>query len=63
MSLDDLEPQQPTGQRFEPLNLEDMSIEELDEYIAQLKAEIERVEADIAAKQSQFGAAEALFKS
>ncbi len=63
MSLDDLEPQHPVDQRFEPLNLEDMSIDDLQEYIATLKAEIERVEADIAGKQSQMGAAEALFKS
>ena len=63
MSLDDLEPQQPAGQRFEPLNLEDMSIDDLEEYIGELRAEIGRVEADIAAKRSQLGAAQALFKS
>ena len=63
MSLDDLEPQHPVAQSFEPLRLGDMSIENLGEYIEQLRAEIARVEADIAEKQSQLGVAQALFKS
>ena len=63
MSLEDLEPQQPKQRGFEPLKLDNLAIKELREYIDQLKAEIERVEADIVGKQSLLGAAEQLFKS
>ena len=44
-------------------DIETLSIEQLEEYIAELKVEIARVEADIAAKKSHASAAEALFKS
>jgi len=44
-------------------DIEALSIEQLQEYISELKAEIERVEADIAAKKSHANAAEAFFKS
>ncbi|MBK19901.1 MAG: DUF1192 domain-containing protein [Rhodospirillaceae bacterium] len=43
-------------------DIEKLSIEQLEEYIAELKTEIARVEADIAAKKSHVSAAEALFK-
>ena len=59
MDTDDLEP--PTSPR-KPKDLEIMSIEALEEYIAGLKAEIERAEAQIAAKQSHRSAADAFFK-
>ncbi|HEX4191615.1 MAG TPA: DUF1192 domain-containing protein [Stellaceae bacterium] len=39
-----------------------LSIAELETYITELKAEILRVENDIAAKRKQRGGAEALFK-
>jgi uncharacterized small protein (DUF1192 family) len=44
-------------------NIEPLSIEQLQEYIFELKAETERVEADIAAKKSHASAAESFFKS
>ena len=44
-------------------NIEPLSIEQLREYISELKAETERVEADIAAKKSHASAAESFFKS
>ena len=45
-----------------PLNLDDMNIGDLEEYIAAMKAEIERVEAKIKAKQSHAAAAASFFK-
>jgi uncharacterized small protein (DUF1192 family) len=44
-------------------DIENLSIEQLQEYISELRAEIGRVEADIAAKNSHASAAEALFKT
>lgn len=43
-------------------NLEPMSVDELRAYIVDLKAEIERVEADIAKKQAHKSAADSFFK-
>jgi len=57
--LDDLDPRH---KKTKPLNLDDMNIEDLKEYVAVLKAEIERVEAKIKAKQGHASAAESLFK-
>ena len=57
--LDDLDPRQ---KKTKPLNLDEMNIEDLREYVAVLKAEIERVEAKIKAKQGHASAAESLFK-
>ena len=51
--------------RRQPQKLKDLSlmgIAELEEYIAGLRAEIARAEAEIAVKQSHRGGAEALFK-
>jgi uncharacterized small protein (DUF1192 family) len=59
MDLDELE---PTKKPTEVKNLEVMSIAALEDYIAELEAEIERVRAEIAAKQAQRGMAEALFR-
>ncbi|MFQ5954180.1 MAG: DUF1192 family protein [Kiloniellales bacterium] len=59
MDIEDLEPEKETPP---PKNLADMSIEELEAYIAELEAEIERVRADIEAKQARRGEAEALFR-
>ncbi len=59
VDADDLEPRKA---RPAPKNLEPLSIEELDDYIAELEAEIERVRADIAAKQGHRSGAEAAFK-
>lgn len=48
--------------RLEKLVLDTLGIEELRDYIAELRAEIERVEADIARKGSHRDAAEAFFR-
>jgi uncharacterized small protein (DUF1192 family) len=48
--------------RLEKLLLDNLSIEELRDYIAELTAEIERVEADIARKQGHRSAADAFFR-
>ena len=57
--LDDLDPRQ---KKKTPLNLDDMNIEDLKEYVAVLQSEIDRVAAKIAAKQSHASAAASLFK-
>ena len=59
MDIDDLEPRKPV---HKPKVLDDMSIEALQEYIAELEAEIERVKAEITAKQGHRSDAEAFFK-
>ena len=56
---DDLE---PLKKKSQPRNLDPMSVEELREYIAVLKAEIARVEDKIKAKQSHASAAASFFK-
>ena len=60
MDIEDLEPQK---QKPKPKDLEPMSIEALNEYIAEMEAEIARVRAAIAAKEQHRGGAESLFKS
>lgn len=57
--LDDLDPRQ---KKTAPRNLDAMNIEDLRDYAAVLKAELERVEAKIRAKQSHVAAAASLFK-
>ena len=48
--------------RLEKLVLDTLGIEELRDYIAELKAEIESVEADIERKQGHRSAADAFFR-
>ena len=60
IDLDDLDPR--NAKKAKPLNLDDMSIEDLKEYIAILKAEIVRVEDKVKAKQSHASAAASFFK-
>ena len=48
--------------RLELLPLDPLGVEELHEYIQELRTEIARVEADIARKQSHRSAADAFFK-
>jgi len=48
--------------RLEPANLEILGIQELNDYIAELQAEIERARGAIASKQGVRAGAEALFK-
>ncbi|MBM3549424.1 MAG: DUF1192 domain-containing protein [Alphaproteobacteria bacterium] len=59
MDIDDLDPRVP---KKTLKNLEPMAVAELEEYIAALKAEIARVEAQIQAKRSQQKGAASLFK-
>ena len=59
MDAEDLEPRK---QKPKPKDLELMGVEELEEYIAGLQAEIDRARAVIDGKQSHKGAAEAFFK-
>jgi uncharacterized small protein (DUF1192 family) len=48
--------------RLEPLTLDSLGIEEMREYIAELKAEIARVENDITRKQGHRSTADAFFR-
>ena len=48
--------------RLEPLTLDMLGIEELRDYIGELRGEITRVEADITRKQSHRNAADAFFR-
>jgi uncharacterized small protein (DUF1192 family) len=59
MDTDDLE---PIKKKPAPKDLEAMSIEALREYIDELKGEIRRAEAMIAAKDKARSGAEAVFK-
>ena len=56
---DDLDPKTKKPQ---PRDLENLSVEELAEYIIDLKDEIQRAEKDIQAKGAQKSAADAFFK-
>ncbi len=58
MELDDL----PRAAKPKPRDLSEMSVAALQDYIADLKGEIARAEAAIAAKQNHRGAAEAFFR-
>jgi len=60
MDFEDLEPlkKKPVLRNLDPL-----SIDELQDYIAEMKAEIVRVEAKITAKQAHLSAASGLFKT
>ena len=60
IDLDDLDPR--NAKKAKPLNLDDMNIEDLREYVSVLTAEIARVEAKIKAKQSHASAAASFFK-
>ncbi|MEC7303829.1 MAG: DUF1192 domain-containing protein [Pseudomonadota bacterium] len=53
----------PRALRPKPTDLDVMGIEELNEYIAELEAEIERVRFAIVKKEQQRIAASAVFKS
>lgn len=53
----------PRSKKPEPRNLEVLSIEALGQYIAELEAEIARVQAEIEAKQAHRSGAEAAFRT
>ena len=59
MDADDLEPRK---EKPKPKNLDEMSIEALQEYIAELESEIVRARESIAAKQSAQAAADSFFR-
>ena len=48
---------------WQPINLEPLSIDQLEDYIQVLEEEIARVRADIGAKNSDRNAAETFFKN
>ncbi len=61
--MHDEEPAEPRRQaRLTRLPLDSLSVEELEAYIGELRAEIVRVEADIGRKQSHRNAADAFFR-
>ena len=55
-------PRRPSSMHEIGQNLDDISVQELDERIAALQAEIKRLEEARAAKQASAGAAAALFR-
>lgn len=59
----DPEELEPRKQKPQPRNLDVLSIEELNTYIEEMRAEIKRVEEKIAAKKAHIDAAAGLFKS
>ena len=60
MDIDDLEPR---SKKPQPKNLEKMSVDELEDYLAELEAEAERVRAEIAGKKDYLQGAQSFFKS
>jgi uncharacterized small protein (DUF1192 family) len=65
MDTDDLEPRRRRNEALAALAREDLSllgIEELNERIMSLQAEIERIRAQIERKKGSLSAAEALFR-
>lgn len=52
----------PRKMDWQPKNLDALSIDQLEEYITVLEGEIARVRSNMAAKRSDLGAAEAIFK-
>lgn len=59
--LEDDEPR-PMPARLTPLRLDTLGVAEMEGYIAELRAEIGRVEAEIARKRGHRSAADAFFK-
>jgi uncharacterized small protein (DUF1192 family) len=57
---DDLEPRK---QKKQPRDLEKMSVDELEEYVVELSAEIERVNEEIKKKKMHAEAASSIFKT
>lgn len=53
----------PKTKKAKPRVLDDMSVNELEDYKADLTAEIERVDAEIARKQAHKSAIESVFKA
>ena len=62
MDLDDLEPQHQPKPTYLPVDVANLSIEELHEYIEFLGVEKARAEGEIDAKKASINAADQLFK-
>lgn len=60
MDIEDLEPRKQVPK---PRDLDSLGVEQLEEYLAELQAEVARVEEKIAAKKSYRSGADAFFKS
>jgi uncharacterized small protein (DUF1192 family) len=60
MDTDDLEPRKA---KPKPKNLDPMSVEDLADYIEELKAEIRRVDENMQKKKAHLSAAAGLFKT
>ena len=60
MEPEDLEPRKP---KPKPKDLDVMGVEELEEYLAELNGEAERVKEKIAAKKAYLSRAQGLFKT
>ena len=60
MDIEDLEPRK---QKPQPRDLESLGVDELENYLADLEAEAERVKQKIAAKKSYLSGADSLFKT
>jgi uncharacterized small protein (DUF1192 family) len=60
MDLDELEPRK---KKTQPKDLDALGVEQLEEYLAELEAEAERVRAKLAEKKAYLAGAQALFKS
>ena len=60
MDTDDLE---PPKKKPAPKDLDAMAVDELEDYLAELEAEAERVRAKIASKKDYLSSAQAFFKS
>lgn len=59
---DPIDDDAPKTLRPKPTNLDPLSISDLETYITELQAEIERARAAISARRAHIGGAEALFK-
>lgn len=60
MDLDDLEPRNQSPRKK---SLDALSVDELEDYVVALRAEITRTEEEIAKKKAHLSGADALFKS
>lgn len=54
---------EPTRKKSQPRDLEKMSVSELEEYVEDMKAEIERVQGEIGKKKAHAEAASSVFKN